>query len=317
MRPARALRAAAAVALLFGATPALANDAAAAREQLKKGYDLAQAGQCAEAIPHLTESLKLDVKAITLINLADCEEKVGRLADALGHWVDARARAQVEGNGPIQTEAERRAKALEPRLPRLTVKTADGTPGDAVVVRDGIELGSVSLGVPLPVNPGKHALVVRAPGRADATFEVELAEGEQKELEVGVGPALPPQVANGPAALVEPPREPEDRGTSPLVWVGFGVAAAGAATGAVTGLMALGKASTVKQDCPNNECASQAALDDVSSGRTLGTVSTVAFAVGGAGALLGIYGLVWGSPAKEKSVAFTVTPGGGVVRGTF
>src|SRR5262245_53786122 len=117
MRLVRACAIAAAVVLWQ--LPAVAGDPAIAREQLKIGYTLAQEGKCDEAVPHLTESLRLDPKAITLINLADCEEKVGKLADAMGHWVDARARAQAEGSRPIEEEATQRATALEPRLARL------------------------------------------------------------------------------------------------------------------------------------------------------------------------------------------------------
>src|SRR4051812_7852759 len=99
-----------ACALLFASSPARAGDPAAAREQVKLGYQLAQDGKCVEAIPHFVESLRLDVKAVTLINLAACEEKTQKLADALGHWVEARARAQAEGNARIEEEAENKAK---------------------------------------------------------------------------------------------------------------------------------------------------------------------------------------------------------------
>src|SRR3954453_4672119 len=89
-----------------------ANDPAAARAQVKLGYQLAQDGKCDEAIPHFQESLRLDAKAITLINLAACEEKTAKLADALGHWVEARSLAQSEKNAAIEAEAEKKAKAL-------------------------------------------------------------------------------------------------------------------------------------------------------------------------------------------------------------
>ena len=59
------------------AAPEPAHDPAGAREQLKIGYQLAQDNKCQDAIPHLKESLRLDPRAITLINLADCEEKTG------------------------------------------------------------------------------------------------------------------------------------------------------------------------------------------------------------------------------------------------
>jgi hypothetical protein len=326
LRPAWALALAVVLVVVLAPASARAGDAAAARELLKEGYALAQQGKCDEAIPHLLESLKLESKAITLINLADCEEKSGRLADALGHWVDARARAVAEGNGPIELEAEKRAKALEPRLPRLVVAVREGTPAGATVLRDGVALGDVSLGVPLPVNPGAHTVEVKAEGFADSVTEVSLDEGEEKRIEVAVGEPLPAEAgAAVPGAPDGRDAGPTTRtgGPGPLVWAGFGVAGAGLAVGTVTGLMALGKASAVKTACPGGECRDQAALDDVSAGRTLGTVSTVAFVVGGVGALVGIYGLVSGGGARtgaattKPHVALDLGPTGGGLRGTF
>ena len=55
----------------------------------------------------------------------------------------------------------------------------------------------------------------------------------------------------------------------------------------------------------------------VDSGRTLGTISTIGFIVGGVGAAVGVYGLVWGKPKSSASVAVSVGPMGGGLRGTF
>ncbi len=301
-------------ALLFASSSAHAGDPAAAREQVKLGYQLAQDGKCEEAIPHFVESLRLDAKAITLINLASCEEKTAKLADALGHWVDARARAQAEGNNAIVDEAEKRAKALEPRLPKLTLALADASKNaDVEVVRDGVTLGAASMGVALPVNPGAHTLVVRAKDHEDATQTITIAEGESKVVSLKLGgpkKAIAAATATAPAAT-------EGGGTSPLVYVGFGTAIAGVAVGAITGVLAFGKASTAKTECPNvNDCSSKG-TDAVDSGRTLGTIATIGFIVGGVGAAVGVYGLVWGKPETSASVAVSVGPMGGGLRGTF
>ncbi len=291
-----------AIAMLWS-TFAFAGDPAAAREQLKIGYLLSQEGKCAEAVPHLEESLRLEVKAITLINLANCEEKIGKLAEAAGHWADARARAQIEDAQPIADEAEKRANALEPRLPKLTIVLTTPAKG-ATVIRDAIALGPASLGMALPVNPGEHVIVVRAPGHADSTTNVTIAEAEQKQIEVAVGP-------EGESA--KPSETPNPRTTSSLVYVGFGGAALFAAAGTVTGLMALGAASNADRDCPNLVCKDQAALDSVESGRTLGTVSTIAFIAVPVFAAIGVYGLVWGGKKKDTSVGVSL----GVIRGMF
>jgi hypothetical protein len=257
--------------------------------------------------------LKLDVKAITLINLASCEEKTARLADALGHWVEARSRAQAEGNAGIEQEAEKRAKALEPRLPKLTVVVANAF-ADIEVTRDGVALGAASMGVPLPVNPGAHVLVVHAKNREDAPVSVSLVEGENKRVELTLGAAKKVVAA---APVVGPPATETAPGRiSPLVFVGFGTALVGASVGTVTGIMAFGKASTAKDACPNDECTTPG-LDAVDSGRTLGLISTVGFIVGGVGAGVGLYGLLFGTPKASASVAVSLGPTGGGLRGTF
>jgi hypothetical protein len=298
--------------VVLAGTSAHAGDPAAAREQVKLGYQLAQDNKCEEAIPHFFESLRLDPKAITLINLASCEEKTAKLADALGHWVEARARAQTEGNAPIEEEAEKKAKALEARVPKLTITVAAAPPG-AEVLRDGVALGAASMGVPLPVNPGSHTLVVRADGHEERSEIVAIGEGEAKRVELRAGAAK--KVA---AAATGPAPESEGSKTSPLVYVGFGTALAGVAVGTFSGVMAFSKAGTAKDECrPTTTDCSAAGKEAVDSGRTLGVISTIGFAVAGVGAAVGIYGLVWGKPKASTSVAVSVGPMGGGLRGTF
>jgi hypothetical protein len=303
-------------ALMLASSHARAGDPAAAREQVKIGYGLAQEGKCADAIPHFAESLRLDPKAITLINLAQCEEKTGKLADALGHWVEARAKAQAEGNVAIESEAEKRARVLEPKLPKLSIVLAGaaGSAPGAEVVRDGIVLGPASMGVPLPVNPGAHTLVVRAKDREDTTETVTIAEGETKRVELKLGAAKKVVAApvTSPAA-----KENETGGTSPLVYLGFGVALVGVGVGSVTGILAIGRGSDAKNACPEGVCKTADDEDAAKGGQTLGTISTIGFIVGGVGAAVGIYGLVWGKPKSSASVAVSVGPTGGGLRGTF
>lgn len=307
MRLLRVCGVGAAVTILWQLPAFAAGDAGAAREQLKLGYKLKEEGKCAEAIPHLAESLRLDPKAITLINLADCEEQTKRLADAMGHWVDARTRAQAEGNKGIEEEATDRAKVLEGRLARLTVKLARTAPPDATVERDGVVLGAPSLGVPLPVDAGSHALVVKAKGHADARANVVLAEGESKTLEVEAGAVVQE------AAVVQTAPVEERRHVSPLVWAGFGAAAVGVAVGTVTGIKALGAGSDAETACPDLKCR-PSAFDDVESGRHMATISTIAFIVAGVGAGVGLYGLFFATKPAKKT-AWSVAPF--AVRGTF
>ena len=279
-------------AVLAFSAYAHAADPAGAREQLKIGYELAHDGKYAEALPHLQESLRLDPKAITLINLANCEEKTGHLADALAHWADARAHAQSEDAPAIAEEATKRAKALEERIPRLTIVLGADAPKGTEVSKDGVVLGSVSLGVAVPVDIGEHVIVARAPGHAEAIKKISVAESESARIEIAPGGAITQPLPSF-SAKEEPARG--EKHTSPLVWIGFGTAAAGIAAGTVTGLLAMDRASEADRACPNRTCTDSGALDRIDGGRTLGTISTVAFVVAGLGVLVGAYGLTRGT----------------------
>jgi len=261
------------VASLLLAGVACAGDPAAAREQLKQGYALKEAGRYEEAIPHLLESERLDPQPKTLINLAECQGKTGLLVEAEENLVAARDMATRPDQAVLRDIAVKRLAALEPRLPRLRISTAtDAGALHLEVARDGTALGTVSLGTPLPANPGKHVVVVRAQGRAERSFEVTLAEGEQMDLVVSAGeplasPAAPPAVSFGapspapvgptdvPAAHGETaaPARPGARRTLALVTGGAGVAAL--ATGTVFALVSMYEYSQSDDGCDaQNRC---------------------------------------------------------------
>jgi hypothetical protein len=183
-------------------------DPAAAREHLTQGYKLKQAGQLKDALPHFVESLRLDPKLKTAINLADTEEKLGMLVEAQSHWLLARDKAKSEGDARIKQEAEQRLAALDQRMPRLNIQLAAGVPADAQVFRDDVPLGRVSLATALPTNPGEHKITVKAPGREDWNYKIKLSEKDNQVLTARVGPVskTPPKTATdvSPPAPVEP-----------------------------------------------------------------------------------------------------------------
>jgi hypothetical protein len=84
--------------------------------------------------------------------------------------------------------------------------------------------------------------------------------------------------------------------------------------------MTLGKASSVKSQCANSIC-DPAAKNDLSSAKTLSTISTVGFIVGLAGIGAGILGLVMpeGQVTLKKTggAGLTLYPTGNGLGGTF
>ena len=101
--------------------------------------------------------------------------------------------------------------------------------------------------------------------------------------------------------------------------MGFGVAGAGLVAGSITGLMAFGDASSVKNACNGTSCP-KSVDSDLQGGRTLGWVSTIAFITAGVGAGLGVLGIFLskgGSTTTTGKVEPWIGVGSAGLRGSF
>jgi hypothetical protein len=318
-----------ALAIPIAAAVAFADDPAAARAQLEAGYALKEQGQYAEALPHLLESLRLDVTLKTLTNLADCEEHLDKLVDAQKHWVLARDRAGVEGNEKLRAAAEAKLTALEKRMPRLIIKLAPGSPPGAEVLRDGTALGAISLGLALPTDPGPHTLIVRAKGHADASTSVTLGEAEQKDVVVSAG--LKEAIATPPSETVSAEGEVMHQGLGTqrtVAVVAASVGGAGVILGAVLGGLAISSWGTAESDCPNGCSATSNAQTERTHALTFATGSTIGFIAGGVLVVGGAALWLTAPPRKEApgsvpagaaQVGVAIVPGplGVSLRGVF
>jgi len=218
-----ALRLLVASAALAAAQRAHADDTQARADALfREGRRAADRGEWAVACAKFRESRAAEPAPGTLLNLADCEEARGQLTLAWGHFAElADALPTSDARKAI---ARARAQRIERTMPKLRVRLAAAS-APARVLRDGVELGN-GLGRALPVDPGVHVVVVSASGVADRTYTVELARGEERDMEVARGAA---PVATRPIRPVA------------LVLGGVGIAAL--STGATTGVIALGELS--------------------------------------------------------------------------
>jgi hypothetical protein len=286
--------------LLLVALPELAfaeaRDAVSAEALFRRGREAMEAKRYDEALPWLAESQRLDPAAGTLMNLATCEEKLGKVASAWQHWKEAMD-ALPPGDDRVPL-ARSHIDALERKLPRLAISLATGREQGARVFRDDIELGSASQGVPLPVDAGAHTVTVKMPGRVVERTVVRVAEGEQKRLEVHPGAIEPSALTVATSA----PAWPRTMG-----WVMAGAGVAGVGTAAVTGIMLLDYKSTVETECPNKSCLSQEGFDAAATARTLTTVNTAAWVAGGVGLGLGAYLLFSTTPRDTGKAAVTPT----------
>ncbi len=276
-----------------------------ALDELKQGYALKQVGNCRDAVPHFARSVQLQSTARALLNLSDCEQKLGEVVAAQGHAAQGREMARQQNDAELVGVADEQLAGIEKRLPRLTIRLSAQTPTGTRVLRDGVAVDPASFGSPVPVNPGAHIVTVSARGRSDRRFDVTVDEGGRGELTVEPGPKLglePPAKAADEATPTETDRVSSPSTASlnkPLALVALGVGVAGLATGIVAGLVGGSKHDTLTSECPQNLCP-PSAHGDLDAFHTLRTVSTVGYVVGALGAAAGA--VLWlTAPSGEPS----------------
>jgi hypothetical protein len=314
------------VAALLCTSPAAHAGSADAEAAFRDGRKAVQAGDWATACAKFAESERIEPAPGTLLNLADCEDHTGQLVSAHEHFGVA-ASGFPRGDAR-RTLALAREAQVDKRIVRLTLRLAPSGPPDAVVHRGDAVVPASALGAPMLVDPGSMTLVVTARGHADRPYTLSLHEGDQVEqmLEVGdvqtgtPSPASAAPAATAPAAVSGPAAPPvTGRGRRTVGFVLGGIGVAGLATGAVTGLLALDRASTVKSHCPDLACDPQG-LSAASQGQWLAPTSTVAFVAGGVLVAAGAY-FVFFSGSRSSSVALApaIGPqtGGALLRGEF
>jgi hypothetical protein len=272
-----------------------------AAELFRQGRAAMVARDYATACPKLEASVRLEAHVGNLISLAECEEATARLAAARGHWQQAADLARGLGD-QRESFAREKLAILDPRVPRLTIRRAPGSPETMTVARDDVALGPGSFDIPLPVEVGTHVVVTRAEGFEPTRIEVTFAERDAKIIDVEPGRALSPPVPE-PHEVVLPvtPTGPRARIQRPVAigFAGAGVIAAGVGTG--FGIAALHGNSLPPTDTARN------------TARTDGDVSTGMFIA--AGALVGTAAVLWFTAPKAlgRRAGFQIVPhqGGG------
>ncbi len=274
---------------------AAADDPAAAEALFLQGRQAFEQGDCETASAKFQESYRLDPAAGTLMNLATCEERLGKLASAWQHWQEALQRLPPQDDRvPF---AQSRVQALETQLPYLTLRLAPGAPDSTYFVRNGVQLRKAARGTALPVDPGEQVITIEAPGYASQTFRIDLGVGEHRELVVRPGKKLPPA----------PPKESESNPRRTWAFISGGLGLAGAATGVVTGLLLPSRRAAVEANCEDGLC-NQAGLDAAAEGQSLLVANTVGWAVGFVGLGTGTYlFLTSGSPTASSGVGVAMS----------
>ena len=189
-----------------------------AEELYKEGAQLLSAGHYWEAEARFQESLKLLKGRGTLLNLAICHENLGRLATAHGELKLLEEQALAAGDTTRLKVAREHLAWIEPQLSYLSVALS----ADAQLPGIQVELdGQVvpTLGVPFPVDPGRHQLRASAPGKKDYNLDLVFEIGNEPrsvtipsladvDVVAVVGPPLPELPKTAKPAVERPPDHP-------------------------------------------------------------------------------------------------------------
>jgi hypothetical protein len=299
--------------LQAGVARADRTDPAAAQALFDEAKKLAAQGRLSEACPKFLASYKLDRKPGAIFNLAGCYEKNGQTASAWARYLEAATLTREAKQVERERYAREHAAALEPKVPRVTIAVS-GAPSGLEITLDGLVIDAATWGTAVPVDPGRHAVEARAPGRAPWSTSVEVSSGVRTRVDVPVLQLLP---GPPPASEVKPGGWSDRRIAGVALMAGSGV---GVVLGAVFGAEAHAKYGTLLQACPTHTGCSPT-LASTLSGYHVDSATFVTSLVG-AGLLLGSgLGLYLTAPgARPGAGAFVVPrvgPGYAGIEGRF
>jgi hypothetical protein len=269
-------------------------DIKAADELFAKGLALRETN-LEQSCSYFEQSLAKNPQAIgTLMNVALCDEKLGKIASAVEGFAEARDRAK-EGNLPeYATEAEAHIAALAPDVPKVTIKFLGERPAGTRVLIGERVIGPERYegGKQVNVDPGELVIVVSAPGRLAFETKMLINKKEQKAIEV-------PELEKGITVK-------SSRRTVGIITTATGGAAL--ITGAILGLVANNIYDKNHDKCTivdGADVCDPEQQSETERARTIGNVGTVVGALGLAAAGVGIY--LWLSAPDESTEQRRVT----------
>jgi len=294
------------------------------------------AGDYGRACPKLAESYEQDPGTGTLLALAMCREREGKLASAWAAYGQVASLSKRDGRADREQVAREQVAALEPRLSRLTINVDGATaalPGLSVK-RDGSPIGSGAWGTAVPLDPGEHVLEATATGKKPWSATVTI--GAERDAQSVTIPALEvdEQAALGAAAAAGTTTDapPEQAGASkgpPLRTIGLIVGGVGIVGLGVGGVFALQANSANKESNESGHCDAQNQCDTIGGekrddAKTAAGVATVMFITGGVLTAAGVTLFLVGSPKRKATGALVEaapvvgrSDAGLVVRGSF
>jgi hypothetical protein len=183
-------------------------DPAGAEELFRQGVAAKSRGDWNAACDKFRKSMELDPNVSAQYKVAYCDERAGNLATAwLGYLTALKLNRETKSD-KRRSELDKAIKdaiaALEPKVPKLRISISPNDPKFKLELeRDKVTLDAASvIGEALPVDPGEHTIVVRAPGFVEQTVTVTVIEGRTVEAAIQLVQA---PIAENPPVLPLPP----------------------------------------------------------------------------------------------------------------
>ena len=286
-----------------------------AEKLFNEAIALVSAGKYEGACPKFEESQRLDPALGTQFDLADCYEHTGRKGSARRLFIEVADAAKAAGKTEREKSSRDRANALEAIAPRLTVVVPPSASGDHLEVSvDGAALPSAKWSKPQPIDAGPHSVTASAPGKKPFASKVALQDGKSVEVkipELENEPVVAPPLAGGANGADDHAREAGNGQRRTGLIVG-GIGVVGLLVGGGAGAFSAIKHGQAKDLCADySQCPDPDGRSKWNAATDAGTVSTIAFVVGGMGVVAGAL-LYFTAPKAAPATGWWVTPSVGI-----
>ncbi len=309
---------------------------ALAEALFRAGRDLLNEGKVAEACVKLEESQRVAPAAGTLLNLAVCHEREGRIATAWVEFQGALTLARRDKRPEREALASERLAVIESQLPKITVAVPQEARVQGLTVRRGsVEIAQAAWGLEIPIDPGKHVVTASAPGYRAWQQELELSPGKRMTVTVPVlvkdaseatsvqRPAVrEPMPQSSAATMASKPEAGVDGGTNgratvrTSAWIVGAVGLVATGVGGYFGLRAISKRSDADALCPSDKGCYREGTDLNEQARDAARNANI-FVGTGAALVLASGALLWWTRSSGTFDASSKTAQKGPARSRF
>ena len=259
---------------------------AQAREHFQRGVKLYEEDDFRTALIEFKRAYELAPNSTILFNIGNSYYQLREYAEALKNLEQYVREVGAAIPKESRAQADREIEELRGRVAHVTFTS--NVPG-AELTMDDAKVGALPLPQNQIISSGRHRLSLSKPGYRTVTKDVDIAGGDTL--------SIPFEMKAEELTVMGSPPVIEKSGGHAGSIAAFSIGVVGLAVGTVAGIAALSNKSDLDDACVDKVCP-RSAQDNVDSFSRNGIVSTIGFAVGGAGLVLG--GILYYAESSRK-----------------